>query len=438
MGTEKNQNRSSRASKPLPVPLFPGQRRSKASSLSRDIYTQADAQWFMRLPNKVQKTQFTKEEQFLLGGRCDDIFPDAAEDVCCQLGPQRNRSVPSLDLALSSCRSSISSIEEDYPIDSESDMEESILHGFRWMEDDDDLDLALDDYHKHIAPITNVSKKPTFPRPSFRRNLSLTNLPLASTNFGSSNKVPLTQPSPQAIKSARIPPWNTPSRTHAADPIPLGTGQKTVPTMDTSAKHYQDPEARLKLRVYLASPQKFDEAVEFGFPSLDEEEMPIPSLHLPPKYQYPDLGFQNVSYDDNHSFFDGSNGGHDASLTESDRPKTPLTPTFGDTKRRPTRKLLPKISNDPLPRYRPAYVNDSKFLDPCIGTVFPGAREMTLRMTLTRPDLRGDENASTALSADPLALEQLPRMEARCDIWEKQNGKDGVVKRLWSKMSGKI
>ena len=40
-----------------------------------------------------------------------------------------------------------------------------------------------------------------------------------------------------------------------------------MPIIDPEAKHYQDPEARMKLRLYLASPQKFDEAIEFGFPA---------------------------------------------------------------------------------------------------------------------------------------------------------------------------
>ena len=39
-------------------------------------------------------------------------------------------------------------------------------------------------------------------------------------------------------------------------------------SIDPAATYYQDPEARKKLRKYLASPQKFDEAVEFGFPSV--------------------------------------------------------------------------------------------------------------------------------------------------------------------------
>jgi len=45
-----------------------------------------------------------------------------------------------------------------------------------------------------------------------------------------------------------------------------------INSTDTDAAYYQDPEARLKLRVYLAFPQKFDEAVEFGFPSTAESK----------------------------------------------------------------------------------------------------------------------------------------------------------------------
>ncbi|KAL4772602.1 hypothetical protein BDW60DRAFT_40519 [Aspergillus nidulans var. acristatus] len=43
-----------------------------------------------------------------------------------------------------------------------------------------------------------------------------------------------------------------------------------IPNIDTSAQYYRKPEARLKLRIFLASPQKFDEAVEFRIPNFGE------------------------------------------------------------------------------------------------------------------------------------------------------------------------
>ncbi|KAL6869314.1 hypothetical protein ACO1O0_000638 [Amphichorda felina] len=57
-------------------------------------------------------------------------------------------------------------------------------------------------------------------------------------------------------------------------------------TIDPAAAHYQDPGTRTTLREYVASPQKFDEALEYGFPSLGEvEENDHSELkHVPPTF----------------------------------------------------------------------------------------------------------------------------------------------------------
>lgn len=61
---------------------------------------------------------------------------------------------------------------------------------------------------------------------------------------------------------------------------------------------------------------------------------------------------------------------------------------------------------------------------------------MTLRMTLTRPDLRKDDPPLYKIDSDPLALQDLPPINDSSDIWESQP-KGGIVKKLWHKMSRK-
>ncbi|KAL8886897.1 MAG: hypothetical protein Q9192_006413, partial [Flavoplaca navasiana] len=59
-------------------------------------------------------------------------------------------------------------------------------------------------------------------------------------------------------------------------------------------------------------------------------------------------------------------------------------------------------------------------------------REMTLRMTLTRPEIRESEDLLYgAGDNDPLALEHLPLPVARNDIWEQGKEGGGAVKKLW-------
>ena len=75
-----------------------------------------------------------------------------------------------------------------------------------------------------------------------------------------------------------------------------------------------------------------------------------------------------------------------------------------------------------------------------------GSREMTLRMTLTRPDLRADEKSiygwqnASKLPKDPLAVQEMDERHMRgpfggLDGWGPDEEKDnGVVKRLWKKV----
>jgi len=72
---------------------------------------------------------------------------------------------------------------------------------------------------------------------------------------------------------------------------------------------------------------------------------------------------------------------------------------------------------------------------------------MTLRMTLTRPDLRADESVlygfQRSSKDDPLALEELPPMSEDTggavgpfggpDGWGPPR-EDGIVKKLWKKV----
>src|SRR5699024_8789531 len=70
-----------------------------------------------------------------------------------------------------------------------------------------------------------------------------------------------------------------------------------------SAQYYQDPEARLKLRVFLASPQKFDEAIEFGFPALEKENH-SPNRSLVEEEQNP-VEFTGTFLEDDDASLDG-------------------------------------------------------------------------------------------------------------------------------------
>ncbi|MCJ1268821.1 hypothetical protein MMC22_008709 [Lobaria immixta] len=435
----------------------------------------------MRLPDKVQKTQFTREEQLLLAGRYETVIPDAIDDVFYKFGHQRNQSIPTLR---TSSVSSQSSLDIDFfsDSDSDSDMDESMMESFRWMDEDDDLDLSLDDYHTHMASTTESSPKNSSPRPSFRRSLSLTNLPLASKSSVAT--------SPDPPKPTRRKPFNAIPHISTQYAKPKSPSKPSSPAIanfppnpmtpthysltprhiiETSARHYQDPEARLKLRVYLASPQKFDEALEFGFPALLQAQetsileaketslLQAKEIHIAPRRPSPSKQHHTAP-----SAFTWYHNNPSADSLDSDSdttslPQTPCTPAFHSTSppqtpcTPPFREPYSPSPHSPSthspslhsPPPRNTTSTDTDALHPRKPPVKPythvlsGSREMTLRMTLTRPDLRKDDEQPDSIygEEDPLVLEQMPSLVGGGDIWDSLPLREGVVKKLWQKVS---
>lgn len=321
-------------------------------------------------------------------------------------------------------------------------------NAFRWLDDDDDLDLKLDDYHHHLAETAVATSSAGPPKPTFRRGISLNSIKVGRDSM-SSIRLPISQvPSPLPSPSLSVSHQRTKPRPESAQL--RWSRRPSVPTIDPGAKHYRDPEARLKLRVYLASPQRFDEVIEFGFPSLESRDDSIP---LRAKSAGNGGHGNNYNTTNTHSFLDDdgasiSEADHgdvdNATLPDLDAPETPSDATF-----KPTHRLSHSSRSN---------LGDSSFLarpyskprtPEQYARVVPGGREMTLRMTLTRSDLRDDETAlydwqDGLEKDDPLALEGLPLgPEGAAGIAGPLGGPDGwgptkddgMVKRMWRKVS---
>ncbi|KAG9381504.1 hypothetical protein A1F94_007158 [Pyrenophora tritici-repentis] len=198
-----------------------------------------------------------------------------------------------------------------------------------------------------------------------------------------------------------------------------------TPVFDPEATYYQDPEARKKLRMYLASPQKFDEAIEFGFPSTPGNDNVTPHYQLPHIVSHArkfSRDMHTFLRDGHLSFFEDTSNDNqglesdDDSVADVNSPATPSSTnlSFRLHSRQFSNRKYSVESPAPSPISANGQLN----------------REMTLRMTLTRPDLRADEDqlygwqasSSSSHSAspssstkaaipapkdDPLALEDL-------------------------------
>lgn len=447
--------------------------RNKIPSPTTDTFSPSDAQWFLRLPEKVQRKHFTPEERWLLSGLPETVLPDAADErvykSIYQLSREANRSVPTLRASSASSVSSMSTFDAELEPDADSAiaMDDADFDGFRWIENDDDHDLAstLDPYHAFINNTVEHTSKPTKRTPSFRRALSMTSLPFGPAHNAAK---PTRTQLPTPITSTavpQLPPLETihhrvrhSTHSHSSSRpghlLPIHHNRTPSNPIEPCATHYTDPSARLKLRVYLASPQKFDEAIEFGFPSMeDKENMPLSRPSLTRSHRTAPSSIQKTFLDDsNPSIFDALDDPDEdetSSLPERGSPYTPVGVHPTDTyllspSEAPSSSASTLIFPKPIPQQKTLRHN-IEFEDPAYSgrdREMTGTREMTLRMTLTRPDLRADGQArydpSSGKGNDPLALAHLPT-SAKPDIWDScpPVKEGGVLKRVWRKVSGK-
>ena len=346
---------------------------------------------------------------------------DAADEALHRLGwRQGNRSVPSLQSSSSSRSSfSIDTIELGEPIGA---MDDAMMDSFLSLGGDDDLDLSLDVYHAHLTDTTAIRTEDSPRRPSFRRNLSLTSLSLIREPRTSFDKAP----SLSGRSSQRSVPTS-----HGLQ-RPSSLSRTSYPVFDPSASHYTDPEAKLKLhqlRVYLGSAHKFDEAIKFGFPSLETQNRPSsrrPSI--PGRTQIIVPSIQTFYDDDNMSLCMDHDEVDAVSPPDPESPDTPLEPSFHLQHLRPGSRSTPANAGG-------AQVWRA-VSDPYAHSQL-GNREMTLRMTLTRPDLRADDSVLYPKGEDPLALRDLPPLTDGVNPWAKGPKEGGRVKKLWRRISQK-
>ncbi|KAM3077436.1 hypothetical protein ACMFMG_006779 [Clarireedia jacksonii] len=414
-----------------------------------------DRSWFLSnyetFPETIKRKQFTREEQAVLAGRLkESVILDAADETLIRRRLSRRIPLDPSPLLSPSIKGSVFSGKtgRSRRRASTSSMADVLYDSFRWIDEESKLDLRLDEYHACLFPATTSNRKPTF-----RRKMSVSKLP-----FGRSS-IPSTPT--QSPKSPRFPKQSpssphSPSKSRTISLIgPKHKVSSSVSSIDPNATHYQDPEARLKLRVYLASPQKFDEIIEFGFPSIEhaaeiKENKSFNPVSKDPRYLKHDAGRKSPKFSSEHSFFNDDSASlfeDDTSMADS---SAPVTPSDNETTFRPPQKSpfyyggKPRSSFDFLQSTsRKSFSRNQDQYTQALA----GSREMTLRMTLTRPDLRADESAiygwqtpNGLLKDEPLVTEDLengryPRGPlGGMEGWGPTEKETGVVKRLWNRV----
>lgn len=335
----------------------------------------------------------SRAEQLALA-RClrESVILDAADEAIYKIGRRSDRRPPPSHSAYASTFTSSkpsTAPQSGRMVDHTSAPKQGLERGdsfydsFRWLEGDDDLDLSLqlDDYHANLKE--SVPRRSTNEhRPSFRRHLSINKIPFGRSSMSISrpgtNSGTHTPASPSTSSPTSQPPLPVRRRSRTLSLInPRPVFEEPIPTFDPDAAHYQDPEARAKLRVYLASPQKFDEAVEFGFPSKNAiTNLPDHERHGSRGHS---RGLRSQDSSRQKTFFsdDQSSIYSEESLPDPESPRTPNSPDKADSQQE-------SLMNAMEPPFRPPMDGYAQ--------IPASSREMTLRMTLTRPDLRAGDD----------------------------------------------
>lgn len=373
------------------------------------VFSQGDAQWFLELPETIRRKHFSREERILLANKCESIIVDAADEALYRLGRRTERSYSNDESLLALTEISSAASSRRLSIDSDiRTAREEVRRSFQWMDEPCELDLRLRQFCQqeqsfYIPPTRHSSP------PGLRYDTPSSSQPRLDT--------------PGSTTSRRQPSftYNRPT-TCISQPSVSSLTQRVSFFGDSDAAYYRDPEARLKLRVYLASPQKFDEAIEFGFPSQAE-------MH---NFFTPCQKVTPAARDMESSELD---------LGDSDLDTSPVLDQI--------EAIFPSlfsVPQDPVARISSSSAAGSTStkatrLNPYPHTS-PGNREMTLRMTLTRKDLRADESALNGPTKDEaLTLEDLPPEREHngaaidWDAIEKESSSSGL-KKLWRKVKG--
>ena len=396
-----------------------------------------NAAWFASLPPAVRRKHFTKEEQILFANERHSVILDAADELlnrrCLQDSPlepppfsfpPRPRTSYFSDNTEHADDISFfddTDIEQDEAeVDSENDgMANYSLDKFPWLDDESDLNLKLDDYHAAIVETTH-GQAPSVQRRVSRRNHSLSAISLRRRSAVSSQ--PNLRPHSRAgvlftaVQSSLLPP-----STHSQH-----RSKASISSIEPRATHYQDPTARMKLRVYLASPSKFDEAVEFGFPSLQDQA----GVHNDRPRTSPRLTHESgrTFLTDEPPSLLADDGSLHGDFDDVPDPRTPQEADFRI--HRKTQKnsnerhsIKPQLVRNITEQYA-----QSTTLD----------REMTIHMTLTRPDLRTpDETTSKKVNSLPLEHCKLPKADGQPSMWDTLPDDQSRMKRFWRKLKTK-
>jgi hypothetical protein len=352
------------------------------------VVSEEQAAWFLALPDKVKRQHFSKEEQTLLADRCESVLDkrspkksyESAQEFCIRrldsqadkerqqrkIKHRRRSSAPVLTRTLDDqVLADIAAADAPEVVEDGECDKMAILNLYSRRH-------SVGTTHEETAQPPVATKAQIR---SFRKSFALRPLPLPAPVLA-----PL--PSPGFFKAKdEQKPAKARRRPAELTFVP--------PEPSPEAKHYKDPEMRRTLRA-MSSPELFDEALEYGFPP-------------PPRH-----GLRNVGRLRSKFSPDTSDNDRSSSLTSSSTAETKDLP-FGASPSTPdgSMNFLDTTTTNaslkpPSPHHLHRRAHTTGDVQTHHRTPSSVNREMTLRMTLTRPILRAAETDTNAVHKTPL------------------------------------
>ena len=406
----------------------------------------AAEQFYANLPDKIIRRHLTEDEQFLAltsSNTAHNPYPRLRRTRSLDSIGSLEEPIELQDIAMAM----FSENNAQYPVKEPGITSDPVYESLRYLEGDEapDLRLYLDDYHMNLRQEIPVSNKTR--QPSFRRRLSINRLPFsrASTSMNAVAARDCASPissTSNSIFSATSSNGTSNKRQSRIlsfiQPNRQSMLRSTSPTEGAAATYYQDSDARKTLRACLATPQGFDEALAYGFPSIDEkfdEKKP---------YQLDcDIGGDSESLHKWHTFFEDDETSTISDNATASEEETPTTPKLD--------KPLPPI---PQPSERELQQPRPRLTHRATSSV---SREMTMRMTLTRSDLRSDEDSASSQkgyvarpthsragslspmlyireTASPDPRREMEKRFAEFDYEDAMEQNSNTMKRLWNRV----
>ncbi|KAK6583950.1 hypothetical protein PZA11_003680 [Diplocarpon coronariae] len=424
-------------------------RRQRKTSSKHSVVSNEES-WFLTLPDKSKDNDaLAGQGHEVFAGQPQEprrqttVIPDASDEAFYKAAWQSRKVAQPFDSRPVTPRSSSDDTRPHILEESTSNMAGYMHESFRWVDEEQDLESMLDDYHANLDGVI-IPTPYSASRPSFRRNLSPSQALVGRRSISS-----LQPGSPKPELRNRV---RARSRTMSFNK-PQHIISSPGATTDSSPTHYQHPEARMKLRVYLASPQKFDEAIEFGFPSIDDltegaekvtEDAEVVKKPRPCPSKDVERVKNSFASDRGLSFLNDDM----VSLSEDDismaDTESPLTPSFGH-QNRPLATSGSKAGKSSFDSHLGIGKPISLKQPDSHPNSMAGSREMTLRMTLTRSDLRADETAIYGWQRCKSSVSDEPSssLDEKCEMRGPLGGADGwapldkeacAIKRFWNKV----